>query len=86
VDIVCIALSLYWLVLLARIILSWVQTAGRPPSALGPFIKIVYDLTEPIMAPLRRIIPPLGPIDISPIFVFIILGIVQRSLGCGSIF
>ena len=82
---VCILLNLYWLVLLARIILSWVMAAGRPPSGIAPFVKIVYDLTEPVMAPLRRIIPPLGPIDISPIFVFIILGIIQRSLGCGGI-
>ena len=85
-EFVCIALNLYWLVLLARIILSWVIAAGSPSPRLAPFIKIVFDLTEPVMAPLRRIIPPLGPMDISPIFVFIILGIIQRSLGCGGLF
>jgi YggT family protein len=81
--IVCYALSAYWLILIARIILSWVtMTAWSPPPAMAPVIRVIYDLTEPVMGFFRRIIPPIGALDISPIFIFIILSIVQQAL-CG---
>ena len=85
-EIVCIALSVYWVILFVRIILSWVTMAGSPPAALAPAIRVVYDLTEPVLGFFRRIIPPLGMMDISPIFVFLILGFIQRALGCGGLF
>jgi YggT family protein len=81
--IVCYALSAYWLVLIARIILSWVTMGSwSPPSALAPVIRVIYDLTEPVMGFARRYIPPVGALDISPIFIFIILAIVRSAL-CG---
>jgi YggT family protein len=83
VGLVCLALQLYFFVLLARIIFSWVEAfARRPPEGLRPVMRIVYDLTEPVMGPLRRLIPPIGGLDISPIILFIGLGIVRGSLGC----
>jgi YggT family protein len=83
---ICIALTVYWFVLIARIILSWVTMAGSVPSGLAPAVKVIYDLTEPVLGLFRRMIPPLGPLDISPIFAFIILSVIQRALGCGGIF
>jgi YggT family protein len=85
-ELICIALTVYWFVLIARIILSWVTMAGSVPGGLAPVVKVVYDLTEPVLGLFRRMIPPLGPLDISPIFAFIILSVIQRALGCGSIF
>jgi YggT family protein len=83
VAIICAALSAYYIVLIARIILSWTTMFGwSPPPALTPVIRVVYDLTEPIMGFFRRFIPPIGGLDISAIFIFIILGIVQNAL-CG---
>ena len=80
------ALQVYTYILFARIILSWVSmTAWTPPPALAPVIGFIYEVTEPVMSFFRRFIPPLGGLDLSPIIIFIILGIVQRSLGCGSI-
>jgi YggT family protein len=79
---VCAALSAFYLILLARIILSYATTVWSPPPALTPVVRIIYDLTEPVMGIFRRVIPPLGRIDLSPIFVFIALGIIQRSIGC----
>jgi YggT family protein len=81
--IVCYALSAYWLLLIVRIILSWVtMTSWSPPPALAPVIRVIYALTEPVMGFFRRYIPPIGGLDISPIFIFIILSIVQQAL-CG---
>ena len=85
-ELVCAALSVYWLVLLIRVILSWVTMAGSPPAALGGLIKVIYDLTEPVLGFFRRIIPPMGPLDISPLIVFLLLGVLRGALGCGGIF
>lgn len=81
-EILCIALQLYTLILFARIILSWVTMFWSPPPGLSPVIRFVYDLTEPIMGFFRRYIPAVGGLDLSPIFIFIILSIVGRQIGC----
>jgi YggT family protein len=82
-GVVCLALYLYWIILLARVILSWVQAfGGRTPPALDPLIRVVYDLTEPIIGFFRRYIPPLGMFDLSVLVVFIVLGIFSRAIGC----
>ena len=81
-EILCIALQLYTLILFARIILSWVTMFWSPPPALSPAIRLVYDLTEPIMGFFRRYIPAVGGLDLSPIFIFVILNIVSRQIGC----
>jgi YggT family protein len=83
VSIVCAALSAYSLILFARIILSWVTMAWSPPAGLAPVIKVIYDLTEPVMGAFRRMIPPIGGLDLSPIFIFIILRVIQGLIGCG---
>lgn len=81
-EIVCTALWVYGIILFVRIILSWVSMAGSTPASLGPVVKVIYDLTEPVLGFFRRMIPPLGPLDISPIVVFLILGVLQNALGC----
>ena len=76
-------LSIYTLVLLARIILSWVTMFGaRIPAGLSPVVRVIYDVTEPVMAFFRRFIPPVGGLDLSPIVIFLILSIARRAL-CG---
>jgi YggT family protein len=67
----------YWVVLLVRVLSSWFPI---PPS--GPVAKImgfVYDVTEPVLRPLRNLIPPIRmgamALDLSPIIVFIVIGI-----------
>ncbi|MDT0502157.1 MULTISPECIES: YggT family protein [unclassified Halomonas] len=72
-------LKIYFFALIVMIILSWVAPNASHPGAL-----LVMQLLEPIMAPVRKVIPPLGMIDLSPIFVFIAIslidGIVVASL------
>lgn len=83
-GILCPLLSLYWLILLVRIISSWF-----PPPRQGPLrtiLRICYQLTDPVLRPLRSLIPPIRAgmmaIDLSPIIVFILIGVVQRAVGC----
>jgi YggT family protein len=81
-EILCVALLAYTVILFARIILSWVLMAWSPPPSLTPVIRIIYDLTEPILGLFRRYIPPVGGFDLSPLIIFLILGIVRAEIGC----
>lgn len=75
-------LSIYWVILFLRIILSWTTMFWSPPPALTPAIRVIYELTEPVLSFFRRFIPPLGALDISPLVIFLLLGAAQRSLPC----
>jgi len=66
---------LYWAVI-ARVVLSWIA-----PDPRQPFTAIVADITEPLMAPVRRILPSLGGLDFSPIVVLLGLQFVRILLG-----
>ena len=79
-EIICFALTAYTIVLVVRIILSWTTMFWSPPSSLTPAIRVVYDLTEPVMGLFRRVIPPVGGLDLSPIFIFVIISIIQRQV------
>ncbi len=76
-QILCIALSIYWIMLFVRIILSFTTQFWSPPHYLGAAVKVLYDLTEPVLAPLRKVIPPIGGLDFSPIVVFIAIRLAQ---------
>ncbi len=81
-EIVCLALSVYYVILIIRVILSFVTMGWSPPPALTPAIRIVYDLTEPVLGLFRRYVPPVGGLDISPLFIFVVLALVRGGLGC----
>ena len=81
-EIVCLLFAVYYVILLARIILSWATMVWSPPPSIAPAVRVIYDLTEPVMGLFRRYIPPLGGMDLSPIFIFLILGFIQRAIGC----
>ncbi len=55
--------------LLARVLMSWIY----PNPGANVFTRIIYELTEPMLAPLRRILPPLGFIDLAPLAAFFLL-------------
>jgi YggT family protein len=65
-----------WLLILARVILSWVDPGGR--TRFGAF---VISTTEPILAPIRRILPPTGMFDLSPLIVLLVLGAIMRAVA-----
>jgi len=80
---ICVALTLVWLLLLARVIVSWIEYfGGRRPMA-GP-LRSAYDLlievTEVGLKPLRRIVPPAGMFDISVLVAFVIIFVAQQAL------
>ncbi len=78
-----LALQVYSYILLARIVLSWVTMFWTPPSSLTPVVRVIYELTEPVMSFARRYIPPIGGFDLSPILIFFVLNILIRTLAAG---
>ena len=79
-EILCTALGVYLLVLLARAILSFFPT--QPGTGLASFQQFLAQLTEPVIAPVRRVIPPAGMFDLSFLVVFIGLELVRGAIGC----
>ncbi|KAB0504191.1 MULTISPECIES: YggT family protein [Pseudomonas] len=68
-------LSVLFYAMIISVILSWVAPGSHNPGA-----ELVAQITEPVLAPFRRIIPNLGGLDISPIFAFIAIQLVQSWL------
>jgi len=69
------ALSVYIVFIFMRIVFSWGMV-----SHSNRLMRFLVNTTEPLLGPLRRIIPPLGVMDISPIFAFIIIWLFQRAI------
>jgi YggT family protein len=67
--------NIYFFALLGMIILSWVAAGSRHPA-----IHLLYQITEPVMAPFRKVLPAMGGMDFSPILVFILINIIQIAL------
>ncbi|MFB0536049.1 MAG: YggT family protein [Anaerolineae bacterium] len=70
-----ILFTLLELAILARVLLSWFRVDPYHPA-----VTFLYQITEPILRPLRNVIPPLGMIDISPIVALILLDIVRQII------
>jgi YggT family protein len=83
-DIVLIVLDLYVWLLIAAAILSWliafnvVNTRNQFVSAVAEFL---YRITEPLLRPIRNILPDLGGLDISPIILILLILLIQRIIG-----
>ena len=67
--------DLYSLIVIAAVVLSWVRVDPRNPLA-----RLVYGLTEPALAPIRRVLPPAGGLDFSPMLLLIGLQLLKRIL------
>jgi len=86
VELICWVLRIYLIILVARAILSWIppQGMGGGGGGFATLNRVLLDLTEPVLAPLRRIIPPAGMIDLSFLVAFFILLILQ-SVVCAAV-
>ena len=87
-EIFCTVISLYLIVLFARIVLSWFPIS--PGGTMAQIFSFLYTITEPVLGPIRRVIPPVGMggmgLDLSPIIVIFGIYILQSILGCGAAF
>lgn len=75
VALIRVIFELLTLAIVARAFLSF-----APLSPYHPLVRFLFQVTEPIMAPLRRYIPPLGMMDFTPLVAIILLQVIQRLL------
>jgi YggT family protein len=75
INIISTILSLLTYAIIIRAVLSWVR-----PNPNNPLVRLLNKVTDPIMRPLERIIPPLAGLDISPIIAIVLIQMVQRFL------
>ncbi len=76
VNLVVLTLRLFVFAILIRVILSWIA-----PGTYNPATAIIDTLTEPVLRPFRRIVPPLGGLDLSPLFAIILLSAIAIFLS-----
>jgi len=80
-------LDIYKWIVIASVIVSWL-TAFNVINSHNNFVRsllhILYVLTEPVFRPIRKIIPPIGGLDLSPIIVFLIIWFLQYSIRWAS--
>lgn len=83
-DIILILLQLYWWVLLIMIILSWlisfnvINTRNQFVAAVW---RVVNQLTEPVLNPIRRFMPNFSGLDLSPLIAFLLIFFIQQIIG-----
>lgn len=66
-------LTLYSWILLARVVVSWLPSM----DAQHPVVRFLFNATEPVLQPLRRLLPPMSGLDLSPIIAFVIISILR---------
>ena len=82
-DVVLLVLNLYTWVIIASAIFSWlyafnvVNPRNQVVATIGRFL---YQLTEPVLRPVRRVLPPFGGLDLSPIIVLILIFLLERII------
>ena len=65
--------QIYTLILIVRVLITWVN-----PDPFNPVVQFLSRVTDPVLEPLRRVIPPLGPIDLSPVVALLLLQALQH--------
>ncbi|HEY9557146.1 MAG TPA: YggT family protein [Acidimicrobiales bacterium] len=77
-DLICSLLNIYLLVIFGRILMSWVRIV--PGTPMASVHSVLFTLTEPVLGPLRRAIPPvrmgMAAIDLSPIILLVAIRII----------
>jgi YggT family protein len=73
--IITVLVEIYSFVILARVLMSWVNI-----DPYNPLARVIFDLTEPVLAPVRNLLPPTAGLDFSPIIVLVVLQILGQIL------
>ncbi len=79
VGVIYFIINIYYYAIIASIIMSFVMLFSGNMNP-NPLLRLVWQLTEPVMAPIRKVLPPMGGLDFSPIFIFIAIGLIQNLL------
>jgi YggT family protein len=75
-QVIYFVLRVFEFVLLARVLLSWFPNVDRS----NPIIQFLYDITEPVLRPIRDMLPQNGMFDLSPLIAFLIIQVIAAIL------
>jgi YggT family protein len=75
IGVLGLLVNFYFFTLIAMIVVSWIAPGSRHPA-----IELIWQISEPVMAPFRALLPNMGGIDFSPILVFVTLNVLQIAL------
>ena len=70
--------NILYVALIGRVLISWLNIG--PSSPFYPIVNVLYQITEPILAPIRRILPRFGMLDLSPMVAILFVTFIQRLL------
>lgn len=76
ISLFLLLLQLYSFVLLARVLMSWFPNLDRS----NPIVQLIYDITEPVLRPVREMLPPVSGLDLSPLVVFLGISVLMQVL------
>ena len=79
-GLICAIANIYVLIVIARTISTFFPISSGSP--LLPVVDFLYKATEPVFAPIRRVLPTVGPFDFTPVVVIIGVNVISRILGC----
>ena len=68
--------NILYVALIGRVLISWLNIG--PSSPFFPIVNVLYQITEPILAPIRRILPRFGMLDLSPMVAILFVTFIQR--------
>ena len=74
-KVIDLVLTLYLWIIIIRAIVSWVN-----PDPFNPIVRFLYQITEPVLARVRRVLPPIGAFDLSPLIVSLAIIFLQQFL------
>lgn len=77
ISLIYLVLVVFQFILLARVLLSWFPNFDRS----NPIIRFIYGATEPVLSPIRNLLPAMGGLDFSPLIVFLLISLIVRFLG-----
>jgi len=78
-QLVAFLASFFNILILVRVLLSWVPIGGG--ETMRTIVGLIYAATEPILSPIRRILPPMSGLDLSPIVAMVLLQVIGRMFA-----
>jgi YggT family protein len=78
-GVIYFTINIYYYAIIASIIMSFVMLFSGSVNP-HPVLRLIWQLTEPVMAPVRKVVPTMGGLDFSPILIFFIIQLIQNAL------
>jgi YggT family protein len=72
-NLIYLLLQIFQLILLARVLLTWFPNIDRS----NPIVQFLFQVTEPVLQPIRQMLPQTGMVDFSPLIVFLIISVLM---------